>query len=230
MAKIIPGTVAGQISGSIGSTVFSHNRYGSYIRRRSVPTNPNTTYQQNVRSYMATASSAYAALTAAQKLAWKAWAASNQIVDALGQKVTLSASAAYVQLNSRILYTGGTILTDPPVVAAPTSLLSITLSGDIGAGDCQLAFTPTPCPAGIGVYVKACVVTSAGVAYVRNRLRLLSVSAAAAASPIALDATLAARFGTLFVGQTLHIEAGTWRIADGQISVPLSSSIVLTST
>ena len=39
-----------QRSGSIGASVYSHNRYGAYIRARSVPVNPNTDRQVAIRN------------------------------------------------------------------------------------------------------------------------------------------------------------------------------------
>ena len=38
MAKVILGPTIGMASGSVGAAVFSHNRYGTYIRRRATPT------------------------------------------------------------------------------------------------------------------------------------------------------------------------------------------------
>lgn len=230
MAKIVPGTVAGQVSGSIGSTVFSHNRYGSYIRRRSVPTNPSTIYQQQTRAFLAAASAAFADLTAAQKLAWAAYAQSNPVKDALGQSVILSAGAAYAGLNSRLLYMGVAQIDDPPVIAAPVALTTLTLEGDIGAGDFEVNFTPTPTAAGEGIYLRGALVTSPGVKFVKNRLRLFHITAGAQATGIDISSLFPARFGTVSVGQTVHIEASVIDRTNGQLSQPLRSSVVITTT
>jgi len=230
MAKIIPGPMVGQISGSIGATTFSRNRYGLYTRRRTNPTNPNTIYQQEARSYLATASSAFAALTTAQKLAWEGFAKANPVTDNLGQTVTLAPNAAYVMLNSRLLRLGESQLTTPPIVPAPTGLTSLTLTADIGAGNVEVAYTSTPLGADDHLAVWAAVCPSPGVNYVKNLLKLVQVSAAAQASPLDIETAVTARFGTLAVGMTVHVQCQVWNDATGLASVALRDSVLVTTT
>jgi len=42
-----------QYSGSLGNLTYSHNLGGQYIRARSIPVNPNTERQGQVRSFLA---------------------------------------------------------------------------------------------------------------------------------------------------------------------------------
>ena len=41
---IMKTTIVGPLSGSFGGLTASHNRGGQYLRQRSTPTNPNSTY------------------------------------------------------------------------------------------------------------------------------------------------------------------------------------------
>lgn len=71
MARYIPGMM-GPIKGSVGSDTYSKNRYGYYVKKKPIPTNPNTTPQAEVRSYMTLAVSSWQnALTAAQRASWE---------------------------------------------------------------------------------------------------------------------------------------------------------------
>ncbi|MEE8539995.1 MAG: hypothetical protein V3S54_09265 [Woeseiaceae bacterium] len=230
MAKFTPGPVAARISGSIGGTVFSRNRGGSYMRLRTIPTDPNTTAQQNVRAILASQSQAWAALTIAQRAAWENFADQNPITDVLGESVLLSGHQSFVKLNSRLDFDDQATLLVPPIVVAPTALDTIVQTGDIGAGTVAVAFTATPLAAGVKLWQLAAVLDSPGITYVRNRLRFVGTSAAAQASPFDNQTQIEAKFGTLVVNQTLHVRVLTFDTATGLVSVALEDSVVIITT
>lgn len=230
MAIITPGPTVAAISGSIGGTVFSRNRGGAYIRNRAIPVDPNTQSQQNVRSILATQSQNYADLTVAQRAAWENWASQNPVVNALGNSIQLSGHQAFVQLNSRLALDVQATLTAPPIINAPTGLASVVQDGDEGVGDVDLTFTTTPLPAGVKLWIQAAVLNSAGIRYVRNRLRFIGTSAAAETSPYDDETQIETKFGALIVGQTLHVRVSTFDTATGLLSVGLEDSVVVTTS
>lgn len=230
MAIITPGPTVAAISGSIGGTVYSRNKGGAYIRNRSIPVDPNTNAQQNARSIMATQSAAYSDLTAAQRAAWENWAIQNKVTNALGNQIQLSGHQAYVQLNSRLAHDAQTVLDVPPIVNAPNGLATVVQDGDIGIGDFDLEFTATPLAATEELWLQAAVVNSAGISYVRNLFRFIGTSDAAETSPFDNEALVVARFGTLTVGQTVHMRASVFDTASGLLSVGLESDVVVTET
>jgi hypothetical protein len=230
MAKYLAGPAVGVISGKEGGVVFSHNRYGPYFRTKGLPVNPNTSYQQVIRGFLVQLTQAWAALGTNGQEAWRTYAADNPMTDRLGQKHVLSGHVAYIGLNSRILQAGGTVILVPPVVASPPSLLTIALSVDIGAGNFQVAFTATPLAAGNCLYVDAAVVESPGVKYIKNKLRLVSVSAAALASPLDIQAACEARFGTLIVGQRVVVIVSVLSKVTGLMSGSLRADGTIVST
>lgn len=230
MAKIIPGPMASAISGAAGGTVFSRNRYGAYTRSRVVPVNPNTAAQQQARADLAAQSTAWGALTAAQQLQWKTWAENNPIIDRLGQSQVLQANAAYIQLNSRLARSGDTLLTAPPVAPAPNALATLTFTADIGLGNFELTFTPTPLAAGLRLWCQAAVVDSAGINFVSNLLRLTNIETAATASPVDNQAAIETVFGTLSVGQVVHQFVSVFDSATGLLSTPRRVSATVIST
>ncbi len=230
MAKILPGPMAAAISGSSGGTVFSRNRYGAYTRSRVIPVNPNTASQQAARADLAAQSTAWGALTAAQQASWATWAANNPIVDRLGQTQVLQGNAAFIQLNARLARSGDATLTAPPVAAAPDALETLTLNGDIGLGSFDITFTPTPLAAGLKLWASAAVVDSAGINYVSNLLRQVTISAAAQASPLDNQTDIEAVFGALAVGQVVHQFVSVFDSATGLLSTPRRARVTVTST
>jgi len=90
-----------QASGSVGGMTYSRNRGGMYIRARTVPTNPNTTFQQTVRAILADLTNKWQnTLTTAQRAAWNVYASEVTMFNRLGQEITLSGQQHYVRSNA----------------------------------------------------------------------------------------------------------------------------------
>ena len=227
MAIITPGPLAAAVSGSIGGVVFSRNRGGAYVRNRSIPVDPNTQSQQNVRSILATQSASWADQTDAVRAAFANWAVQNPVINALGNSILLSGQQAFVQLNARLALNGDTLLTEPPIINAPDGLASLVLDADIGVGDVDLTFTVTPTPANVKLWILAAVVNSAGVKYVRNLFRFIGVSGTAEASPFVIQSLVETKFGALINGQTLHVRVSTFDETTGLLSVGLEDSLLV---
>ena len=224
-----PGIAVSQLSGSVGGTTASRNKGGQYFRNRAIPTNPNTTAQQTVRSNLATLSADWSGLTNAQRQAWLEWARQNPVINNLGNQILLSGQQAYIQLNSRIKLDGGTVQTTPPITTSPNGFDTVTQDGDIGLGDTDLTFTPA-LDSGNKIMLFACVVNSAGISYVENLYRFIAFSAADQASPWDNQSAIEAVLGTLVVGQTLHVKAMQYNPTTGQVSVAKTSKVVITTT
>ena len=228
--KFRPGPLVGQMSGSIGSMVASHNRFGTYMRTRVTPVNPDSEDQQIVRNNFGALSSGWRLLDEPTRKAWATFAETNPITDRLGQSQNLTGAMVYIALNSRRLLTSNLPRLLPPQRPAPLSFASITLSADIGAGDCEIAFTATPLPAQMMLWLSACITDSASVNYVRGKFRFIMYSAAAAASPVNIKSELIAKFGSLQLGKYLHVKVQVYDSYNGQISQPLTASSIITDT
>lgn len=92
------GTIIAEGSGSIGGLTASHNRGGQYMRQRAVPVNPNTSFQQLVRSWFANANAAWSGtLTQAQRDAWDTYALQTPIADALGNQINAGGKGMFIR-------------------------------------------------------------------------------------------------------------------------------------
>lgn len=104
-----------ELSGSIGGITASHNMGGAYLRNRVIPTNPNSPFQQAVRSLVGQLTSAWLnALTVAQRTAWETYAANVPLLDALGEPINVSGLNMYVRSNVPRLQGGGNRVDDGP--------------------------------------------------------------------------------------------------------------------
>lgn len=172
----------GSLSGSIGDNVFSHNKGGPYLRRRAIPTNPNTTKQQSVRGQLSTLSSAWRGLSANQRAEWQMWAENNPSVGPLGDPVIWSGQQAYLSCNIAVLNSGGTRNDDCPVTGAPPSLLTATVVAT-APDQVVITYTATPLAAGNKLVAWATLPGSVGRSPNFRQARKIGTSAAAAASP-----------------------------------------------
>jgi hypothetical protein len=111
-----------QLSGSLGGIVGSHNAGGLYLRARSIPVNPNTSYQQAVRSFMAALATRWQdTLTAAQRAAWNVFASNMPVINRLGDTIYLTGLNHFVRGNlPRLLGAGSQIDDGPTTYVMPT--------------------------------------------------------------------------------------------------------------
>jgi hypothetical protein len=120
MALFIPGGPAGSSpSGALGGIVFSHNKGGSYMRTRKVPTNPGSAAQVLARNRMSALTNYwYNGLTAAERQSWETYAANVPVTNRIGQQIFLSGLNWYVACNSLRNQAAGAIteLDDAPTV------------------------------------------------------------------------------------------------------------------
>lgn len=230
MAKIKLGIMVGQASGSLGATTFSHNRYGTYVRRRSIPVQPGTGPQLQARGILVAASAHWRSLTPGVRKSWDAWAEQNPISDVLGDSQTLTGHAAYVKIDAKYFRWQGSHISQPAIVAAPPGLSTFSLTGDIGAGSVTAVWTPTPLTATNQLEYWACVCDSPAIHFIKNRLKMCGIGAEAAPSGEDIQTLVENVCGTLKVGQTLHVSAAVWNATSGLWSSYRRASVVITST
>ncbi len=228
--KFTPGPAIAAASGSIGGTTFSRNRYGPYTRNRSIPVVSTSVDALAAKQRFATQSAAWSALTAAQRLAWSQFSATHPISDRLGQSQILAPNAVFIQLNTRIVQAGGTQIVDPPISRDPEGLLTLIQTCDIGTGTFDLAFTATPLGATEKLRIRTAVVSHEGIEYVTNLLRVIGFTAAAQVSPFDHQSLVAAKFGTLVVGQFVHSWIDLIDTATGLLSAPVKAKTAIIDT
>lgn len=116
--------VVTQASGSVGGVTYAHNQAGLYRRARSIPINPNTVFQQQVRAAFAALTTRWnATLTLPQRTAWDTYAAAVPITNSLGTPVNVGGKGMYIRGNANTLrVTGASGIVDngPTVLSLPT--------------------------------------------------------------------------------------------------------------
>jgi hypothetical protein len=131
------GTHLTDASGSLVGVTYSHNRGGTYTRGRAVPVNPNTVFQQQVRSWFANAQAAWnGTLTTAQRTAWDTYALNTPVADSLGNQINAGGKGMFtrgyvprIQAGLALVAAGPSTYGLPPLTAP--GITSLTASTKI---------------------------------------------------------------------------------------------------
>ena len=106
-----------QRSGRLGASIYSHNRYGQYIRAGSIPVNPNTDRQVAVRNAVRALTIAWQnTLTQGQRDGWETYASNIAWTNKVGQQVKLTGLNHYVRSNTIMVSLGFARADDAPVI------------------------------------------------------------------------------------------------------------------
>lgn len=230
MALIRTSGLVGQISGRIGANVWSHNRYGMYVRQGTIPITSTTEAAIAAKTRLAQATQLWQGYAASRRLAWKQWALNNPTLNRLGQSIQLTGHAAFVGVYCRSQLSAIGIIEDPPVLPADPPLFVLTLAADIGPGDFAFAFTATPTGADSVLWIRAAVCDSAGINYIENILRWVGVSGVAEATGYDPQAQIEAVFGALEVGNIVHAVVSVYNKTTGLLSAPMRCQATVVDT
>lgn len=132
------GSFVGSVSGSLGGITGARNRGGQYLRRRAVPTNPNTSRQSERRSNLANLVNAWTnTLEPEQQTAWTVYGVNTPTTDSLGQPLILTGQQEFLRTNLARLSAGLTTINDAPTTfnrgETPTILTTLELPATPGS-------------------------------------------------------------------------------------------------
>jgi len=143
MALFKSGIIA-SASGSAGGYTFSHNRGGMYIRNRSIPTNPNSGFQQVIRAALVSLTSKWGeVLTEAQRDAWTVYADQVLIPNSFGDPRAISGIAHYVRCNVSRIQAGLTRVDNAPTIFNLGDVTQPTIAGLTPPAALTVAFDNT---------------------------------------------------------------------------------------
>lgn len=218
--KIKFGAIVTDGRNKIGGHVASKNRAGNYLKTKSTPANPMTSYQSAVRSDFGALAQSWRGLTAAQRASWVNGAPSFPYTDIFGDTKILSGFGLYMQLNGNLNNVNAATLTTCP---APATVEACILgSAAIGeAGALTLVFLPAPVPAGHTVAISGTPKLSAGRALSKTDLRKFSQMPAATATSYNCGLDYTARFGAAAATDKIYIGVHSVLLSTGQVS-PIS--------
>jgi hypothetical protein len=220
-----------EASGSVDGLVFSHNRGGRYIRRRTIPTNPNSSMQQVTRAAFAAAMARWRDVaTAIQRAAWKVYAANTPMVNALGETIYLTGPQMYCRTNSVAIQRSITPFDDAPTTFGLPELSPLTIAAAAPAANVTLNFNVNDDWVGVtGTYLFAFFhqPENPTIDFCKGPFRICDATQGNTGSPPTSPDTLGQGFWVFTAGQKLF---GRFILLDeqGRLSVPQIVSCLVT--
>jgi hypothetical protein len=121
-------------SGSIAGCTYSRNKAGNYIRNRTVPVNPQTSFQSTVRSSFGGLAQAWStSLDAAERAAWDAYAAAVTVPSFNGP-IHITGMNWFIAINTPRLQAGLARIDAAPATQTGTTLTPLVLTAYSIAG------------------------------------------------------------------------------------------------
>lgn len=206
MALIKYSALVQEMRNKLNGSVLSKNRAGNYIRNKTTPTNPQTSYQQNQRALLSTVSQAWRGLSDSARAAFSQLAENHPYTNIFGDSVKLDGKSMFSKVSLNRLIAGQALPSDAvPFVEIP--FVSVE-SVEAGVADgLAIGVNVETIPAGFSAILQATEPLPATIGFVKNKYRNLGV---VVATDEEIDATslYVNRFGALSavnVGQKIHV-------------------------
>jgi hypothetical protein len=218
--KIKFGSFVTEGRGKIGGHVASKNRSCAYLRTKVTPVNAQTSAQMSIRNRFTEFAQGWRSLTEEQRAAWIGAVSDYLKTNVFGDSVKPTGSTLYQRLNNNLSIIGVAAILVPPLPAAVGVVTVVSLAVAAGAGTMSLVLEGAV-PADTKVKVWATAPQSAGKSFVKSEFRLISILAAAAATPVNLKAAYEAKFGSVgLAGQKVFVKVVAVNSTTGQEGTP----------
>ena len=219
MAKIKFGMMMTDARGKLGGQVFSKNRGGAYVRTKVTPSNPRSLTQMESRSNLGVVSSAWSSLTVQDRASWNSAVDEFKRTDIFGDLKTPSGKNLFVRLGKNLLGIGVGFASVAPTKMEIEPITATAVEINPSAETFSLVGQAT-IPVGMTAQISATPTLSPGISYVKNRLRVINITASGAIDPASLFDSYTERFGFPLAGANIYVQI-RYVASNGQAGVPL---------
>lgn len=117
------GALITDMRGKLGGQVYSKNRYGQFVCNAYKPLNPQTTYQQQNRAYLANVVAAWKQLSESNRLSWNSAAMYLKGFNCFGDSFSYTAYNCFVKCNLVYFTIYGSVLSSCPSLFTPAPVI-----------------------------------------------------------------------------------------------------------
>lgn len=227
MAKILTTAIVADIRNKLNGSVFSKNRYGSYVRTKVTPVNPQTTSQQNARGILSSVSQGWRGLTEGQRQSWISASPNFPFTDIFGNAKILSGSALYAKLNTRLINAGASALDTAPTPVSIPTITGLSITADASTGIVTVDIDDTTVPADMALVIETTGNVPPGRYFVKNLFRKVVTKAAASTIPVTITTEFANIHGVPVEGQSIFVRAYYVSAITGQNGIAQQSMVTV---
>lgn len=225
--KIKYSALVSDMRGKLNGSVASKNRYGSYLRNKITPVNPQTASQVAQRTVLAKFAAKWRTLTNPQRLAWNSAVNSWTRTNIFGDVVTPSGNILYNRLNMSLTTIGQPEITIPPMPQGADPLDSISVTADETTQEIEVTVAPQTIPAGHTLVIEATEQTSPGVYNANNKFRIVAINPVLVAGVVDIHTDYTAKFGSITAGLKIFVRAVVYNNTTGEKSLPLKADTII---
>ena len=229
MALIKLTAIVDNISGKLNGTVFAKNKGGHYMRSKSKPSNPRSTFQTAVRARFGAIAQLWGALTQAQRNAWNAMASEFPYKNRLGDTKILSGFALHQKLNTNLAIIGQPAVSNPPEPISPNGVIRLQLEAYATTREFMVTgeFTQGALSVPSTVVIMATPPLKDGVSNFDTQLREIgTASEAEVRGGLDIYEMYESRFGAIQQKQKIGVSVHTIADGSGIASVAVSDSTI----
>jgi hypothetical protein len=211
MARIQLASNLDDARGKIGNIVYSKGRSVHTQRKRVKPTNPQTSYQSQIRAYVKQFSTAWRSLDPAKIIAWNQQALDLMKSNVFGGKYHTTGHKLFVAWNSQAFMNGATVqINDPFTVTVPAVVQISALNGTGGSTQTLTITTDIPVPTNSSLILEATPQISAGISNAKGKYRRFSILPGGTVAGVQdVYDDYQARFGDLITDKKMFLRAFT---------------------
>ena len=225
--KLKFGAIVTDGRGKIGGHVISKNRGGSYMKTKVTPSNPRTSFQLAVRSFLAFYSGAFRSLSQSQIASWNATVDQWGETDIFGDIKKPSGINLFVKLNANNASVGAGNFSEPP---SPQGVYtSNPADNTVVLDDATFTITPSASSPEVSTVSMIAVVSpqlSPGQSANKGKLKELAFRESSTGSWNIL-AAYTGRFGIPVTGQKIAVGLVYVNTDTGEKSVPTFENYIV---
>lgn len=218
--------------GAIGGIIFSRNGSCAYVKKYTVPVNPQTEKQLAVRAGFGQMSSDWNTITEAQRDAWNALASTLEFINSVGDVYTLSGKQYFQKVNSVTHSVNETPFADaPPDGVVPDAPAEIVIAGEMALGTLVLTSDETTVPTDRIYLIDAAPPTAAGKVN-NNSLykRCAMIDDGDSWSTYDFSDDYEALYGVFSLGQRIDCRFMSYDKNNGRLSPYIKAHCIITAT
>lgn len=227
MAKVKFSALVSDMRNKLNGSVFSKNRGGNYLRNKTTPVNPQSSFQSGYRANFGGLSSSFRGLSADQIQSWNDASASFPYTDIFGDTKTLNGIQLFVKLNQNLHTAGLAAISDPPLPSPTGTFIVNSFEVNIAITEIDMNTTSLDAPIGGKVIYEFTRGVSKGRLFLKNEYRTtLTADVGTTPSPAAVYAAYVARFGVPVAGQRIGCRMRFVDRNTGQTSVASAATTI----
>ena len=193
--KIKMGMFMTDVVGKVGGQCVQRNHYGLFARNITIPTNPQTTPQQDRRAQLEFLTANWAALTEGRREEWRAETANYPRTNRFGDTYYMTGQALYIGLNLNLWKIGEAFIGAPNTKVIPPDVGPFTVLAQFSTDIFEIQFDTAPDDPDTVFIVYATLGLSPGKKYISTLYRSIASEPADGSNPIDFYSEFIAYYG-----------------------------------